>query len=203
MELLSKEILDILTYLLPGLFAAWIFYGLTAFPKPSQLERIIQALIFTILIRGLVTILQWMLIWIGKNWFILGVWTNNVNLILLSLSSIFFGLLFCRYANNDWIHTILRKMKLTNLTSYPSEWYGSFANNPTYIVLHFNDGRRLYGWPVEWPNQPDKGHFSIAEAEWLTEKGSIELINVKSILIPVSEIKFVEFMKLMENETFE
>jgi hypothetical protein len=96
----------------------------------------------------------------------------------------------------------LRKLKITQSTSYPSEWYGAFAENPTYVVLHLTDGRRLYGWPLQWPSQPNSGHFSMAQAEWLTDNGSIVLDNVGSLLIPASEVKFIEFMKLSEEETY-
>ncbi len=47
MELASKELVGIISYLLPGFLAAWIFYGLTAHPKPQPFERVVQALIFT------------------------------------------------------------------------------------------------------------------------------------------------------------
>ena len=36
-----------------GFFAAWVFYGLTPFSKPSGYERTVQALIFTIIVEVL------------------------------------------------------------------------------------------------------------------------------------------------------
>lgn len=203
MDLLSNEIVAVLTYLLPGFVAAWIFYGLTAFPKPSQFERIIQALIFTIFIQGLVSIVKLFCLLIGKYMFYIGEWSRDVNLICSIFFAFLLGFIFTIFSNNDRLHALLRRLRITKLTSYPSEWWGSFSKNQTYVVLHFYDGRRLYGWPVEWPNQPDSGHFAIADAEWLTEKESIKLEDVKTIIIPAPDIRFVEFMKLTEDEKYE
>lgn len=205
MSILSNEIINFLSYLLPGFVAAWVFYGLTAFPKPSQFERIIQALIFTILIQGFLSIIKSISLFIGSHVICIGSWGDDTNLVLSVISAIILGFLFTYFANNDKFHAVLRKLKITQLTSFPSEWYGSFSKNKTYIVLHLKDGRRLYGWPVEWPNHPTTGHFSIAIAEWLTKtpKKTIKLDMVKNILIPADNVQLVEFMKYNENETFE
>ncbi len=47
MNLPSSEVLKVIYALLPGFVAAWIFYGLTAPPRQSPFERVVQALIFT------------------------------------------------------------------------------------------------------------------------------------------------------------
>jgi len=49
----SQQVIALLQYLLPGFLAAWIFYGLTSYAKPSNFERVIQALIFTLFIQGM------------------------------------------------------------------------------------------------------------------------------------------------------
>ena len=201
MDLISKDIISLLIYLLPGFITAWIYYGLTAFPKPNQFERIVQALIFTIIIQSIVIALKYILIQVGENLFYIGTWNNDVKLILSTITALVLGLSISHISNNDQLYRILRKYRFTSLTSYPSEWYGVFALNKTYVVLHLEDGRRLYGWPIEWPSQPDSGHFSISQAEWLTDTNSIKLDKVKTILIPANSVKFVEFMKLNKYES--
>ena len=58
-----------------------------------------------------------------------------------------------------------------------------------------NGGRRLYGWPSEWPSDPSEGHFLIQDGEWLLENNEREPITgVVAILIPVSEVEMVEFL---------
>ena len=43
------DIVGVLTFLLPGFVAASIFYSLTSYPKPSPFDRVVQALIFTVI----------------------------------------------------------------------------------------------------------------------------------------------------------
>jgi len=38
---ITKDFIILVTYLLPGFLAAWVFYGLTSPPKPSQFERVV------------------------------------------------------------------------------------------------------------------------------------------------------------------
>jgi len=47
---------------------------------------------------------------------------------------------------------------------------------------------------LEWPAQPHNGYFSIMEAEWLDGEKRIPLENVTNILVPASEVVFVEFV---------
>ncbi|HEB27585.1 MAG TPA: hypothetical protein ENI05_07385, partial [Porticoccus sp.] len=61
---------------------------------------------------------------------------------------------------------------------------------------HLHDERRLYGWPIEWPSEPTKGHFVIADPSWLLDDGSeARIVGVANILINVADVKWVEFIE--------
>ena len=49
----KQDVVSLLYFLLPGFLAAWVSYGLTAHPKREAFERVIQALIFTVIVRAL------------------------------------------------------------------------------------------------------------------------------------------------------
>lgn len=200
MEWITSEVINVLTFLLPGFVSAWIFYGLTSNPKPTEFERVVQALIFTVFIQGIVVALGYLLCMVGNRFFCLGVWDKTSSLVWSIVFAIGIGLIFSIFANNDKFHTLLRKIKITRETSFSSEWFGAFSESPTYVVLHLSGERRLYGWPKEWPSDPQKGHFSIAQAEWLDDEKRIPLTGVRNILIPASEVGFVEFMKFNQEE---
>ena len=51
--MMTDDLIRLFYDLLPGFLAAWVYYGLTAHPKPSPFERVIQALIFTVIVRAL------------------------------------------------------------------------------------------------------------------------------------------------------
>lgn len=192
---ITSNIITILQFLLPGFVAAWIFFNLTSYSKPSQFERVVQALIFTLFIQALISIIKFILLKVGQLWSI-GTWSESSSLIASIFIAILFGIMFSYFANNDKIHKYLRDKGVTRETSFPSEWFGSFLNNVTFIVLHLEDERRLYGWPIEWPSEPTIGHFVIADPSWLGEEGKENRINgVSNILVDVKDVKWVEFLE--------
>jgi fumarate reductase subunit D len=192
---ISKDIILLLQYLLPGFITAWVLYAFTSYPKPSQFERVVEALIFTIIIQAILFLLTGIFIYAG-HFYAFGVW-NDVSQIVWSVCcAILLGLILSYFSNNDRFHKIFRDLKITQQTSYASEWFHAFKENVTYVVLHFEDGRRLYGWPLEWPSMPNSGHFLITDASWLDSEGKeIVLTGVDNMLVDVRQVKWVEFMK--------
>ncbi len=217
MPAVTNEIVAILQALLPGFLAAWVFYGLTAHLKSSPFERTVQALIYTLIVQVITAGLREVFLMVG-SFLVVGSWTQDVQLFWSLIAGAMLGIVFAGFANNNVLHAWLgkrdwrfRKLVLENSasswrwtkqTSYPSEWYGMLNENPNYVVLHLSGGRRLYGWPEEWPDRPDQGHFAIAEAEWLLEKDErVPLKNVWSVLVPASDVELVEIMYNAESST--
>lgn len=160
----SSEAVSILTFLLPGFVAAAVFYSFTSHPKPSEFERVVQALIFTIVAQAIVEVLRAVLLWVGGAVGAVATWTKTGEITTSVSVAIVVGLVAVRMVNNDTLHGLLRRLRFTRESSYPSEWYSAFSRHPdSYVVLHLKGERRLYGWPEEWPTRPDQGHFSIAE----------------------------------------
>lgn len=181
----SSEAIGILMFLLPGFLAAAIFYSLTSHPKPDAFGQIIQALIFTVIVQAAVQVMVAILPH-TKNW----------KLVASVLIAVISALIAVYFSNNDKIHSILRWFHVTKETSYPSEWYSAFSrHSDCYVVLHLKEGRRLYGWPEEWPSDPDHGHFRVAEGEWLVGNERKPATGVSAILIPANEVEMVEFLK--------
>jgi hypothetical protein len=195
MENLTNDIITLLQYLLPGFVAAWMFYSLTSYPKPSQFERVVQALIFTIFIQAIVVLIEYGIVWMCAEYQLDGI-PQNLGVVGSVLTAIVLGVMFASFANNDHLHKILRKLGITRETSYPSEWFGAFLNDITFVVLHLDDERRLYGWPLEWPSQPTTGHFVIAEPSWLNDDGTeTEVTGVSKMVIRANDVKWVEFLE--------
>ena len=49
----SSEVINVLSFLLPGFVAAAVFHSLASHPKPNEADRIIQSLIFTIVVQAI------------------------------------------------------------------------------------------------------------------------------------------------------
>lgn len=195
MEDLSTELFDILKFLLPGFLTAWIFHAFTSYPKPSQFERIVQALIFVVIIQAFVFCIKSALIYIGQ-YCSLGLWTHTISTVWSYIAAVILGFAFSLFANNDLFHSLMRLVKLTKQSSYHCEWFGAFNANEVHVILHLEDDRRIFGWPQEWPSQPEKGHFLLRNPSWLDENGQyVNMPTVKYILLKSSDIKWVEFLQ--------
>ena len=188
----SNEVVEILTFLLPGFVAAAVFYPLTSHPKPSTFASVVQALIFTMIVQAIIYLLPLDVLskWLGSK---------DEGMVVISVSvlaAVALGLVATWVSNHDKLHAVLRWLTITRATSYPSEWYSSFVNHEgTYVVLHLEEERRLYGWLEEWPSSPERGHFRIAEASWLYDDSQVELANVTALVIPVDRVEMVEFIQ--------
>lgn len=195
MDSLPKDLVPLLNYLLPGFVTAWIFFSLTSYPRPSQFERVIQALIFTMFVRVGVTIIHSTAEFVGEYCSV-GSWSNSSDLVWSLIIAVSYGLALSYWANNDTIHRRLRDRRITRETSYPSEWFGVFLEEVTFIVIHFKDERRLYGWPTEWPSEPSEGHFVIENPSWIAEDGKEQPVTgVKKMLVNVNDVMWIEFLE--------
>ena len=189
----SSEVVSVLVFLLPGFVAAAVFYSLTSHPKPNEFGQVIQALVFTTIGQSVAWIIRWIL-GTGVSWPI------ELEATVSVLSAVVFALIVVYISNNDIAHRFFRQLGFTRENSYSSEWYSSFAQNPdSYVVIHFRDGRRLYGWPREWPSLAEQGHFRIIEAQWLTDDqqdpNSEYLHEISAIVVPVEDVAMVEFVE--------
>lgn len=195
---ISAQIIDILLFLLPGFVAAEVFYVLTAYPRPSTFERIVQALILTTIIKGIV----W--VWNRAELFFVGsgVEETSAEIATSLFVAILFGLGWFWVVNRNVLGKWSRVLGVTKTTSRPSEWYSAFSRNAEcLVILHLKDKRRIYGWPIEWPGQPDKGHFLIDRGVWLNGESQVNDGDQPpstplgpSTLVPASEVGMVEFI---------
>jgi hypothetical protein len=194
---LSKEVVALLTYLLPGFLVAWIFFALTTHQKPNQLERVIQALIFTLIVRALVIVEKHVLLALG-TWINLGAWSEDSELIASVVSAVLLGFLVAWLTNTDKVHELLRRFKISQRSASPNEWCTVFGPREQFVVVELKDERRLYGWPKVWPSDPEKGHIFLTFASWLHGEKPVDLNEAEGVLISVKDVAHIEFVKAPE-----
>jgi hypothetical protein len=200
----SKDLIVLLQYLLPGFLVAWICFGMTSHQKPSQFERVVQALIYALFVHFFVVVERAAAVSIGKR-INFGAWNPEGELFASLITAITLGVLFSYLMNSDRLYGILRKFNLSTRSSHPSEWCTAFDSKKTFVVVHMKDERRLYGWPHIWPSDPTKGHLFIVQGSWLRneqpesasgDEGIVgENKHEMQILVDVIEVKWVEFIK--------
>lgn len=194
----SPELVALLYALLPGFTAAWVFHSFTAHKRSeSTLERTVQALIFTGFTLVLADPTKRLLIGIGTRYWSLGPWNDKTTITVGMALGILMGLVASWLANNSLIHRCCSHLGITKRTSFSSEWYSVFHRaKESFVYLNFKDGRRIFGWAEQYPDDPEKGHFVLTDVAYPTEQGTFDnrpLID--RILIPVGLIETVEFEK--------
>ena len=188
----SSETISVLVFLLPGFIAAGIFHSLISNPKPSGFNVVIQSFVLTIFVHLIAQPFFWVISHTGWD-----VHSDQfVEIFILALVSVVFGLVFASIWNADTLHRLLRRWKITRQSSYQSAQYSAFAHHgDCYVVLHLKRQRRLYGWPEEWPSRPEDQHFLIEECEWLGDDNDrTPLEGVSHVLVSASEVEMVEFL---------
>jgi len=187
---------------MPGFLTAWVVYGLTTYTKPSQFERLVQALIYSFIVGTLVAAAEPLLLLASKV-VRLGTWDHSAEVIASAIFAIALGLLLSFFMTNDAFFRQARRLGITSRTAFPSEWYGAFAvRPPRYVVLHLEGGRRITGYPMEWPTEPISGHFKLTDAAWLDDQNKeIPLDMNDSILIAAKQVEMVEFLKNIQERT--
>jgi hypothetical protein len=201
MDWMTSEVVSIVYYLMPGFLAAWVFYTLTAHRKTTPFERIVEALVFTVVVQAITFVVRWVLLLFGRLVHV-GAWTEESTLVWSVLLALAVGSAVAWFANGDYFHSCLRNLGITTRTSFPSQWFSAFHAQKRWVILHLSGGRRLYGWPEEWPDHPDIGHFVIDQPEWLLEDGRrAPLYRVEKMLVPANDVELVEFLKYDEEVT--
>ncbi len=208
----SSEAVAVLAFLLPGFVAAAVFYSLTCWPRPGPFERIVSALIFTVIGYAITEFGLWIVAEICGTEKIaetdgtveaIGEWRP----LLFILVAVALGVGFACLSNADILHRPLRWARITRETSHPSEWYSAFARlgDRSYVVLHLEGERRLYGYAEEWPSNSSQGHFRIVDPAWLYDEDEQQpeadgeqspSEGVSAILIPATEVSMVEFLPM-------
>jgi len=157
MNWIAEDAISLLMFLAPSLVVVGIFRSLTSYPTPSVFNQVVQALIFTIIIENLCCgFVELFEVNVGEGD---TSWTTLYPPYLsLTLAAALAVLLSATYGN-DTIHKVMRHIRITRETSFPSEWYSAFHRHRNcYVILHLADGRYLHGWSEECPSQPEKVH---------------------------------------------
>ena len=133
MDIPTQTIVDVLTFLLPGLITAALLYSLTPAPRPVPFERVVQALIFTVLVRACLVGVEASLIEMGTRAGSIGVWTDGVKLAWSIVLAVLLAVALAWIDNTDKLHALLRALGITYQTSFSSEWFGALGTQAVWV----------------------------------------------------------------------
>jgi hypothetical protein len=196
----TQEALSLLIFLLPGFLSMAIIDMLTPGRKRDNLQRIINALIFSLLIYAIYFL-------IFDNYPITPIKKNiqpdkdilinlpRLNLGILIVISLAIPLIMGYLIRKDLHMKFLRWLKVTDRTSRSNVWFDVFTDKKSYVIVNFQDGRRLFGWPEYFSDDPRDQTIFLCHASWIKEDGQTVVLDNKGILVtpnePIDTIEFV------------
>jgi len=191
-----KEIIPILIFLLPGFLTAKML-DLWVVTKPKDVfDRIVQAFVFTFINLLCFALVRWSIECSFDFKFDRDQVFAPENLLLMMGCAVGIAVACSFEMNNEWLLKWLRERKITKKTYKPSTWGETIEHVERYAVVHLNDGRRIYGWPKFYSDDPNERAIFLEKASWLDENNN--LINDPPISILVdgnSGIQFIEFLQ--------
>lgn len=190
------QAIQILIFLMPGFISVKILDSLVVRKQDSKdLEIVIQALIFSLLIYTLSSLLKINnLITLDPNNYSIS-FPHPFLYIWIILISIGISFLFALIINQGWLMSLVRWLKITRKTSRLSVWNDVFYTKPRRVIVDFFDGSRVFGWVEYYSDYCENPFIYLAQPQWI-KRGKFENTGLDGLLItPDQKIRFIEFLK--------
>ncbi|MBN2240523.1 MAG: hypothetical protein JW712_12185 [Dehalococcoidales bacterium] len=209
----SFEAIQIFLFLLPGFLSETILNVVTVRKDKNDLGKVIEALIFSVIIYIIYSSVY------SKNPITLVVVSasekgltstytiqpEGIGLLILLGISIVIPILLGLLITNDLLMGILRWLRVTGKTGQQSVWLDLFLNNKKSIVVNFEDGRRILGFPQYYSDDPADPYLYLYNPSWIVYNENqnideiIEISEMEGILItPQEKIESIMFVKSRE-----
>lgn len=194
-------------YLLPGFLGAVVYDYLVERQKPTNFDRIIEALVLTLVSSVLahvgfdVALLPD--IAISKDTSltqILNVFLS-VNIFYISLCAVGISIVFALINNHNILYRILNITRLTYKNGDGDVWYDTFYRHRKYWVsIKFSDNRILIGWPQYYSFTGQPRELFVADATWWEPDadGVLVSVDVKGAGVYISDFTKVTAIELLE-----
>ena len=203
------EAMQIFIFLIPGFISEAILNILVVRKDKTDLGKIIEALIFSLIIYVGFSLL------VSKSPVSLTVvseakegasstftlYTDGIQFLWLLLFSIILPLIIGCLITNDLHMKLLRKLHVTGRTSRESVWLDLFLNNSRSIIINFDDGRRITGFPQYYSEDPTSQYIYLYKPAWIEyndhkkKEEIVELNGIDGVLItPQQKIDSIMFI---------
>jgi hypothetical protein len=197
----KAEALGILLVLLPGFAAAYLVQLLAARRKQSELDKVVEAVLFSLFLYlltlpffGYSLPIAWHR---GDSshadaWQIFIVWRHLLTLALLALV---LGTIYAASINHNWLTAPFRWSKISERSARSSVWNDVFSNLKGFVQVGMSDGRSVIGWLRKYSDEDDTHALFLEEASWVDADGVETMIHGPGILLTKNlGIEYVMFL---------
>lgn len=189
----TTETLTLFLLLTPGFISSAVLNAIVVRKPQDTLTNIVEALVFSFLIYALLapffggSPVRLHTEKIGE----ITVYRPDVDPIALLSAvglAIIFALLVGGSITNDLHMAVLRKLRLTARTARDNTWLDIFIDQKRYVIVMLTDGRRIFGWPQYFSNDPEEGLLYLFEPAWVDEEGNYTDLDVHGLLLLKKEL---------------
>jgi Family of unknown function (DUF6338) len=193
-----NDLFPILLFLLPGFVSVGVIEVLCVKNPKDVFGRVVEALIFTMLNLAGFLACRALLEKIPRVKFDHAQFITPGNVSLMALCAAVIGVTVAAEINNGWLLGVLNnRFHLTRKTSMPSTWNETWSHARKFVVVHLDDGRRIYGWPTFYSDSPEERALFLEDASWLDDDNRLinEAAPISVLLDKHTGIKLVEFLE--------
>jgi hypothetical protein len=206
----KAEALGILLVLLPGFASAYVVHMLAVRRKQSDLEKIVEALLFSLLFY-LVTLpffsntlpIGWRPMDANHPDFyqVTVQWNHLAALAGLALA---FGIVYAANINHDWLMSFFRWINVTDRSSRSTIWNDAFQDPDLdgYVQVGLSGDRKVMGWVNDYSDEEGAFELLLGDAAWVERDGHLQQIKGPGILL-TNEARIEYVMFLDQDETDE
>ena len=195
------EALGILLVLLPGFASAYLVQLLAARRKQSELDKVVEALILS-LILYLLTLpffrYSLPIAWHSfpdQNSSSSQVFIEWPHLLALAILALALGSIYAASINHDWLTAPFRWLKITERSARSSVWNDVFSDLQGFVQVGLSDGRSVIGWIRNYSDEDETHVLFLEDAAWVDDKGKELAIRGPGILLSKdSGIEYVMFL---------
>jgi len=197
----------IVLYLLPGLLGTVIYDYLVEGEKRDNFERVLHALVLTLLstllVHGVFRLPVIPEIEVGKETAVTAiiVMVLDRNLLIMSLVAVGLTVVWACLHNHDIIYGCLNRLGVTYKKSKSDVWQDVLNRHRGYwIQVQFQDGKTLVGWPMYYSASGKPREMFLANASWWLpcEDGDVIQTTVDGPGVYISDFSKVTAITLLD-----
>jgi len=200
------EALGILLVLLPGFACAYIVQFLAVRSKQTELDKVIEALLFSLFLYLLISPFFGYTLPLGWRQIdsqhpnAIQIVVNWKYLVWLTVGAIAFAIVYSANINRDWAMAALRWMRVTERTARKTIWNDAFQEIGGMVQVGLSGERKVLGWLRYYSDEAEDCSLFLESASWVKKDNdgteSEEIIDGPGILLTKdSGIEYIMFLK--------
>jgi len=201
----KMEALGVLLVLLPGFACAYIVQFLAVRRKQSELDKIVEALLFSLVLYvitlplfGRTLPISWQSLSSSRQ-DVYQILVDYNHLAALAGLAIILALLYAANINHDWLMKAFRWMRITERTARSTIWNDAFQEIGGFVQVGLSGERKVIGWVRDYSDDATEPSLFLEKAAWIVKQADgaeteITIDDPGILLTKETAIEYVIFL---------